>query len=140
VDPERWQGFALTVTLAGRWHDLLEARVIKLGCSTVKEASVKTHKALWVVPAVLMSAGALADSSMSMSKQTDKQINDQVMAVFQQHPDLGNSVTSHTKNGVVYITGKVATGLQKTNAEQLAGGVAGVKKVVDNAGTEKGGG
>jgi osmotically-inducible protein OsmY len=96
---------------------------------------MKSSKALLAVAsATLLAGAAMADS------QSDKQINAQVMAVFQQHPDLGPTLKSHTKNGVVYITGSVATSLQKQSAEELAGGVAGVKKVIDNAGLEKGGG
>jgi osmotically-inducible protein OsmY len=88
--------------------------------------------AFGIVPALLACTAALADSN------TDKQINSAVVAVFQQHPDLGGKIQAHTKDSVVYITGTVATSLQKTNAEDLVKGVPGVKKVVDNAGVETG--
>jgi osmotically-inducible protein OsmY len=104
---------------------------------------MSTNQSWWALaPAVLLSAAAFGGSSMSKSAdpQSDQQINDQVAEVLQQHPDLGTGIKSHTKHGVVYLTGTVPTSLQKETAEQLAGSVSGVKKVIDNAGVEKGGG
>ena len=95
---------------------------------------MKSSKAILGFAISLLSTVAMADA------RSDKQINAQVMEVFQQHPDLGPTIKSHTKNGVVYITGTVPTSLQKQSAEELASGVAGVKKVIDNAGLDKGGG
>ena len=89
---------------------------------------------LGLAATLLMRAVAMADPP------SDEQTNAQAQALFQQHPDLGPTTRSLTKNGVVYISGTVATSLQKQSAEELASGVAGVIRFSDNVGLDKGGG
>jgi osmotically-inducible protein OsmY len=51
-----------------------------------------------------------------------------------QYPELlpPNQVFVETRNGVVYLTGQVATDLQRVTAESAARQTAGVHKVIDN--------
>jgi osmotically-inducible protein OsmY len=64
----------------------------------------------------------------------DAQLDAAVRARLQQHRDLAapNQVYVHTLNGTVYLTGLVATGLQRADAESIAQEAAGAHRVVDN--------
>jgi osmotically-inducible protein OsmY len=85
-----------------------------------------------IVPALMtMSSLALSDDA------SDKEITRQVQQVFAQHRDLGPVLYVRTKNGIVYVSGRVSTGLTRTNAVDLAKSVPGVKQVVDEIGLSK---
>jgi osmotically-inducible protein OsmY len=64
----------------------------------------------------------------------DSQITAAVQAQLDQHPELGppNRVYVQTLDGVVYLSGQVATDLQRSIAESAARAAPGVTKVVDN--------
>jgi osmotically-inducible protein OsmY len=67
----------------------------------------------------------------------DAQITQAVEAIYAQHAELGppNHVYVKTSDGVVFLTGKVATDLQRTTAESLARGAPGVRQVVNSLAT-----
>jgi osmotically-inducible protein OsmY len=64
----------------------------------------------------------------------DERITSAVREQLAQYPELlpPNQVYVETRNGVVYLTGQVATGLQRANAESAARQTAGVRKVIDD--------
>lgn len=64
----------------------------------------------------------------------DAQLDAAVRARLQQHRDLAapNQVYVHTLNGTVYLTGLVATGLQRADAESIAREAAGAHRVIDD--------
>jgi osmotically-inducible protein OsmY len=71
----------------------------------------------------------------------DAQIDARVSALIAQHPDLlgPNQVYAHTLDGVVYLTGQVATSLQRADAESIAHEALGVRRVVNNISISYGG-
>jgi osmotically-inducible protein OsmY len=62
----------------------------------------------------------------------DAQITQQVEALFKQHPEFGHQVYVKTTDHVVFLTGQVATDLQRDTAASIARGVPGVTKVINN--------
>ena len=64
----------------------------------------------------------------------DGKISEDVRAALATYPELAapNIVHVQTRNSIVYLTGQVATGLQRDTAEAAAKAVPGVKHVVDN--------
>jgi osmotically-inducible protein OsmY len=93
-----------------------------------------------VAPVLLLSCGALVGCATS-DKCTpgvpctgDGKITEDVKAALATHPELAapNVVYVQTRNGVVYLTGQVLTGLQRDTAEAAARATPGVKQVVDN--------
>jgi osmotically-inducible protein OsmY len=92
-------------------------------------------KACWTLLPVIAAIGGLAVAD----EASDKAITRQVRQLIAQHADLGTQLHAKTKDGVVYLTGRVSTGLAKSNAEDLVKGVPGVTKVIDNAEIPKGG-
>jgi osmotically-inducible protein OsmY len=64
----------------------------------------------------------------------DSQITAAVQAQLAQHRELGppNHVYVQTLDGVVYLSGQVATDLQRNTAESAARQAPGVSKLVDN--------
>jgi osmotically-inducible protein OsmY len=66
----------------------------------------------------------------------DAKISEDVRAALATHPELAapNVVYVQTRNGVVYLTGQVSTGLQRDTAEAAAKATPGVRHVVDNIG------
>jgi hyperosmotically inducible periplasmic protein len=64
----------------------------------------------------------------------DAQITQEVQALFAEHSELGppNHLYVQTSDGVVFLSGKVATDLQRSTAESLARGAAGVRQVVNS--------
>jgi osmotically-inducible protein OsmY len=82
-------------------------------------------------------AAAMAFVTAHAGMPQDKAITDQVKAAIVNHPDLGTEISVSTKDGVVYLKGTTSTPLAKSHAEELARGVPGVQKVVDDLGTEK---
>jgi osmotically-inducible protein OsmY len=69
----------------------------------------------------------------------DAQITQDVQALFGQHTEFGNQLHVTTTDHVVYLTGQVATDLQRDSAASLARSVAGVRKVVNNVSVSYGG-
>jgi len=63
----------------------------------------------------------------------DAQITTEVEALLNQHPALEppNEVYVQTVDGVVYLSGQVATDLQRSNAELVAREAPGVHGIVD---------
>jgi osmotically-inducible protein OsmY len=71
----------------------------------------------------------------------DAQITAQVQALFAQHADLGppNLIQVETRDRVVYLTGQVATGLQKEIAGSIARQASGAARVENSIAEEYGG-
>ena len=68
----------------------------------------------------------------------DAQITTEVRAALNQHPVLGppNQIYVHTLDRVVYLSGQVATDLQRETAESVARATPGASNVVDIIGVE----
>lgn len=64
----------------------------------------------------------------------DAKITAEVQSLFDQHADLGppNSIRIHTIDRVVYLTGLVSTGLQRSIAGSIAEEAAGATRVVNS--------
>jgi len=64
----------------------------------------------------------------------DAKIRANVRELLDRHPELGapNLITVQARHGVVYLYGKVSSGLERETAESLAGETAGVARVVDS--------
>jgi osmotically-inducible protein OsmY len=63
----------------------------------------------------------------------DQKIDVEVRTLLAQHPALGppNQLYVQTLQGVVYLSGEVATGLQRDTAVEVARQAPGVSRVVD---------
>jgi osmotically-inducible protein OsmY len=63
----------------------------------------------------------------------DAKITAEVRSLLNQHPALGppNQVYVQTLDGVVYLTGQVATDLQRDNAESAAHEATSVSRVIN---------
>ena len=83
-----------------------------------------------------MPLGGCVSSSQCVSAQcqADAKITAGVQEKLKEHRELGppNMVYVQTRTGVVYLTGQVATDLQRDAAESIAGQVPGVVNVVNN--------
>jgi osmotically-inducible protein OsmY len=68
----------------------------------------------------------------------DAEITAEVKALFAKHADLGppNLIQVQTRDGVVYLTGQVATGLQKDIAGSIARSASGAKRVENSIAEE----
>jgi osmotically-inducible protein OsmY len=68
----------------------------------------------------------------------DAQITADVRSLLRQHPELGppNEVYVQTLDRVVYLSGQLATGLQRETAEALARHASGERPVVDTISLE----
>ena len=71
----------------------------------------------------------------------DTELTAAVTARLNQYPELSapNQVYVKTRDGVVYLTGQVATDLQRRTAESVARQTPGVRKVNDNIALSYGG-
>jgi osmotically-inducible protein OsmY len=71
----------------------------------------------------------------------DAHITAQVRALLDEHTELKapNQVYVRTLDGVVYLSGEVATDLQRETAEELAREAPGVRRVADLISLEYGG-
>ena len=93
-----------------------------------------------VLASILLGAGALqgcastASQCTSESCQQDAKITADLKAKLKEHRELGppNTVYVQTRGGVVYLTGQVATDLQRSSAESLAENIPGVVSVVNS--------
>lgn len=98
---------------------------------------------LSVVALLALLAGTVLSGCAATDKCTpgtactgDAKISEDVRASLAQHRELAapNVVYVQTRKGIVYLTGQVATGLQRDTAEAAARATPGVKQVVDNLG------
>ena len=66
--------------------------------------------------------------------KNDAKITADVQGRLKEYRELGapNSVYVQTREGVVYLTGQVATDLQRQTAEDVAGKIPGVVRVVNS--------
>jgi osmotically-inducible protein OsmY len=73
--------------------------------------------------------------------QADARINADVKSRIQEHRELGppNTVYVQTRSGVVYLSGQVATDLQRDTAESVATQTPGVLNVVNSISLTYGG-
>jgi len=78
--------------------------------------------------------GCAATKCTTTSCEADGKITANVKALIAQHRDLGppNTVHVDTRDGVVYLSGQVATDLQRRSAESVARQAAGVTTVINN--------
>lgn len=83
---------------------------------------------------VMSGCTAMHPCAGSAECPADERLTRAVRAQLERYPELlpPNQVYVETRNGVVYLTGQVATDLQRTNAESAARQTAGVHKVIDN--------
>jgi osmotically-inducible protein OsmY len=82
-----------------------------------------------------VSAAAVAHGKCeSGGCSSDAKITTNVRTLLDRHPDFGapGSITVQTRAGVVYLYGKVSTGLERETAESLAEETPGVARVVDS--------
>ncbi len=81
-------------------------------------------------------AGCVSSATQCTSAecQADANITAGVQQQLQEHRELGppNLIYVQTRRGVVYLTGQVATDLQRETAESIAGRVPGVVNVVNS--------
>ena len=83
----------------------------------------------------LLSGCAVQDGAgKSRTPGGDAAITTDVEALVREHRDLGppNELYITTHHRVVYLSGVVATPLQRESAEELASGVPGVRAVVNS--------
>jgi osmotically-inducible protein OsmY len=71
----------------------------------------------------------------------DEAISTQVRSLLAQHPALGppNEVYVQTADGVVFLSGRVATDLQRETAETVAREASGVREVINSIALSYGG-
>ena len=86
------------------------------------------------LPGCALQGGAAKDQG---SKDADITAN--VQAVLRQHSELSppNELYVSSHGGVAYLSGLVATPLQRDSATALAEGVPGVRRVVNSVATEQ---
>ena len=68
------------------------------------------------------------------TSKPDEKITAKVQTAIGKHPDLGppGAIQVQTRNGVVYLSGEVNSGLSGENVVSVARGVNGVTDVVSN--------
>lgn len=78
--------------------------------------------------------GCASTKCTTAACESDAKITANVQALLAERRDLGppNQVHVQTRGGIVYLSGQVATDLQRRSAEDLANQAAGVSKVVNN--------
>ena len=90
-----------------------------------------------------LSLQGCVSSSQCTSEEckNDAKITADVQAKLKEHRELGgpNTVYVQTREGVVYLTGQVATDLQRQTAEDVARKVPGVTRVVNSIALSYGG-
>jgi osmotically-inducible protein OsmY len=86
-----------------------------------------------------LSGCALQGGAAKDQGPRDADITVNVEAALRQHAELSppNELHGSTYNGVVYLSGLVATPLQSQSATALAEGVPGVRKVVNSVATQQ---
>lgn len=101
-----------------------------------------------VLASILLCTGTLVLTGCVSSHQctseqckNDAKITADVQAKFKERRELGapNMIYVQTREGIVYLTGQVATDPQRQTAEGLAGQVPGVVRVVNSIALTYGG-
>jgi osmotically-inducible protein OsmY len=102
---------------------------------------MRRYKPLYVLAFVIILTGTLPGCATysayrkcgSRGCPGDAKITAEVRALLNQHPALGppNQVYVHTLDRVVYLTGQVATDLQRDTAESAAREATGASRVVN---------
>jgi len=91
---------------------------------------------VWTLLLALPLAGCVSSAAPCTSAecQADAKITAGVQEKLKEHRELGppNLVYVQTRRGVVYLTGQVATDLQRETAETVAGQVPGIVNVVNS--------
>ena len=101
---------------------------------------MKTCKSVSVFLVIIAMAGGALPGCVTPSKcpgpecTGDARISYDVRTQLSQHRELAapNRVDVSTRNGIVYLTGQVATPLQRDTAEEAARAAPGVIKVVNS--------
>jgi hypothetical protein len=109
-------------------------------CAYQTSAATKTIRAF--VAALMVAAGVLPGCAVfprSSNPHVDQKITDDVEARFGRMAELEapNLLQVQTIDRVVYLSGSVATGLQRRDAEAVASQVQGVAKVVNSIAVAK---
>jgi hypothetical protein len=99
-------------------------------------ATAKRTRALFAALTLASALSGCAIFPHSSNAPVDQKITDNVERRFGQFGELEapNLIGVRTINGVVYLHGIVATGLQRADAESVANGVIGVEKVINSIG------
>ena len=98
------------------------------------------HRALLVLAIAIAGANPGCDAYGTFRRcgwqgcPGDQQITAAIKALYAEHPELSppNILYVQTLDGVVYLSGQVSTGLQRTIAEELAHQPEGVRRVVSS--------
>jgi osmotically-inducible protein OsmY len=97
------------------------------------------YKTLYALPIILFLAGALPGCATYEKCKFggcsgDAKITTNVLALFQQHPELGppNLISVQTLDHVVYLSGEVSASEFSAVAESAAHGAPGVVRVVNS--------
>ena len=103
--------------------------------------SVRSRKPFYAPALVILLAGPLGGCAAFHAYRKcglhgcpgDAAITAEVRTLLDQHPELGppNQVYVQTLDRVVYLTGQVATGLQREIADSAAHDAPGVRQVID---------
>jgi len=90
--------------------------------------------ALYVLGMLTAGCTAVHGCAGSTACAEDERLSSAVRAQLAQYPELlpPNQVYVEARAGVVYLSGQVATDLQRRNAESAARQAVGTHKVVDN--------
>lgn len=110
-------------------------------CSGVISIQVRSRKPFYAPVLVILLTGPLGGCAAYHAYRKcglhgcpgDAAITAEVRALLDQHPELGppNQVYVQTLDRVVYLTGQVATGLQREIADSAAHDPPGVRQVID---------
>ncbi len=94
-----------------------------------------------LIAAAFDGCAATSSQCTSESCRGDAKITADVQARLKEHRELGppNTVYVQTREGVVYLTGQVATDLQRETAETIAEKVPGAVRVVNSIALTYGG-
>lgn len=96
----------------------------------------KSLSSLALIGAALLCAPALESCRSTQPARTqlsDAGITSKIKTKYVADPEINPfNISVSTEEGVVYLTGRVKTQADKTEAEQLARDTDGVKKVVNN--------
>ena len=78
--------------------------------------------------------GCVSSKCTTAACESDAKTTADVQALIAQRRDLGppNQIHVQTRDGIVYLSGQVATDLQRRSAEDITRQAAGVSKVVNN--------
>ena len=84
--------------------------------------------------AAALSACATGRVCSSQACAADAAIDARFDALLREHPALEapNTVRAHTTNGIVYLYGQVNSDVEKSEAEELARSIGGVRGIVDS--------